>query len=375
MKKKVYITSLHLQHGGVEMAITLLANALSKRGYEVEILCTYDLGAPVYELDKNVKVIYLTELAPNREEFNNAVKNRDVFRVIKQGIYSIKVLYLKKKTMRERIKAITEGTVIATRNEHAILLSKYGKSSVKKIAQLHHDHCFDKKIMHDFKYRYKNIDVFVLLTEWLCQEIKEIMKNNKHTKHIVIPNFLADVDKTDVAERENQVIAVGRMHTVKGFLRMLEIWKEVHTKEKHILKIIGSGEQTEEICEKIKELHLEEQVIMTGALNHEDVMKEMKKSKIYLMTSYSEAFPFALLEAMQAGLPLVSYDVRVGPRAIIQDGKNGYLIPEHDKKMYVEKVESILDNQQLHEMMSKESQVYAEKFSEEQIIKRWLEIL
>ena len=44
--EKIYITSLHLMHGGVEMAISLLGNALVKRGYDVEILCTYNLGEP-----------------------------------------------------------------------------------------------------------------------------------------------------------------------------------------------------------------------------------------------------------------------------------------------------------------------------------------
>lgn len=54
--KKIYITSLHLDHGGIEMAISSLANALVKRDYEVEILCTYNLGEPVYYLDDKVTV-------------------------------------------------------------------------------------------------------------------------------------------------------------------------------------------------------------------------------------------------------------------------------------------------------------------------------
>lgn len=69
MRKKIYITCLHLNHGGVEMAITLLANALVKYNYEVEILCTYNFGSPVYPLNKEVKVRYLTDVLPNRESF------------------------------------------------------------------------------------------------------------------------------------------------------------------------------------------------------------------------------------------------------------------------------------------------------------------
>ena len=48
MKKRVYITALHMQHGGIEMAISLLSNALAKRGYIVTILSVYNLGEVAY---------------------------------------------------------------------------------------------------------------------------------------------------------------------------------------------------------------------------------------------------------------------------------------------------------------------------------------
>ena len=73
--KKVYITSLHMMHGGVEMAITLLANALVEQGYAVEVLCIYNLGNPVYHLDERVKITYLTNVHPNKEEFKDAVSD------------------------------------------------------------------------------------------------------------------------------------------------------------------------------------------------------------------------------------------------------------------------------------------------------------
>ncbi len=52
----------------------------------------------------------------------------------------------------------------------------------------------------------------------------------------------------------------------------------------------------------------------------------MLNSDIYVMTSLTECFPMVLLEASSVGLPLISFDVPVGPKAIIQNGENGYLI-------------------------------------------------
>ena len=119
MKKRVYITALHMQHGGIEMAISLLSNALAKRGYIVTILSVYNLGEVAYRLEPNVEVQYLTNVAPNRTEFLQAKRERNVYKLLKEGIYSLKVLYLKNKNMRNAISSIEDGIIISTRNEHS----------------------------------------------------------------------------------------------------------------------------------------------------------------------------------------------------------------------------------------------------------------
>ena len=88
---KIYFTCLHLNHGGVEMAISLLSNALCKRGFDIEILCTYNFGKPAYQIDPKVKITYLTKVLPNREEFHIALKSKNPFAIIKEGIRSLQV--------------------------------------------------------------------------------------------------------------------------------------------------------------------------------------------------------------------------------------------------------------------------------------------
>lgn len=373
--KKVYITSLHMMHGGIEMAITLLANALVKRNYDVEILCTYNLGTPVYQLDDKVKITYLTDVKPNKKEIKEAIRSKNPIAIVKQGLYAAKVLFLKQKTLEDKIKTITEGCIVSTRNEHSVILSKYGHKNIKKIAQLHHDHCFDKKLIKDFRQNYKNIDVFILLTEWLRTEIQEMMKENTHTKLVVVPNFLPEIEVTTNIERENQVIAVGRLHEVKGFLRMLDIWATIKTNEAYILKIVGDGEEYDAISKKIQELGLEKRVILAGAMEHSKVLEEMGKSKVYLMTSYTEAFPFVLIEAMSKGLPMVAYDVRVGPRAMIDDSQNGYLVEDGNVELFKNKLEHILNDDIQCEKMSRNSLAKAACFTEEVVMKQWISIL
>ncbi|MDM8235025.1 glycosyltransferase [[Ruminococcus] torques] len=372
---KVYITSLHLLHGGVEMAITLLANALVKRGFNVEILCIYNLGDPAYSIDKKVKITYLSDVHPNREEFYKAVKEKNVPLMIREGLYSVKVLYLKNKVMADAIKRIDKGVIISTRNEHSVLLSKYGRREVRKVAQLHHDHKFEKRLIRDFKKKYTNIDYFVLLTEKLKDEVKTMMKENTHTKCVVIPNFLSDMSEVLHSERKRQVLAVGRLHSVKGFERLIKIWKRFDAKDETVLKIIGDGQEKESLQNLIDKYCLQEKVIMTGELSHEKVMEEMHRSICYVMTSYSEAFPFVLIEAMAGGLPVVAYDVRVGPAAIVQNGESGFLIPDGNEELFIDKLRILCQDDKLREQMSKNAVQRSREFSEDSVMKKWLEIL
>lgn len=372
---KVYITSLHLLHGGVEMAITLLANALVKRGFNVEILCIYNLGDPAYSIDKKVKITYLSDVHPNREEFYKAVKEKNVPLMIREGLYSVKVLYLKNKVMADAIKRIDKGVIISTRNEHSVLLSKYGRREVRKVAQLHHDHKFEKRLIRDFKKKYTNIDYFVLLTEKLKDEVKTMMKEDTHTKCVVIPNFLSDMSEVLHSERKRQVLAVGRLHSVKGFERLIKIWKRFDAKDETVLKIIGDGQEKEALQNLIDKYCLQEKVIMTGELSHEKVMEEMHRSICYVMTSYSEAFPFVLIEAMAGGLPVVAYDVRVGPAAIVQNGESGFLIPDGNEELFIDKLRILCQDDKLREQMSKNAVQRSREFSEDSVMKKWLEIL
>lgn len=373
MNKKIYITSLHLMHGGVEMAVTALSNALVRRGYEVEILCTYNLGAPAYPLDSRVQVNYLTKVSPNREEFKQAIKQKNIPAIFREGVYAGRVLRLKKRVLMKQFRSIREGIIISTRNEDSVLLSRYGNPEVLKIAQLHHDHCFDKKLLRDFTHHYQNIDIFALLTDQLRQEAAEIMKDNHHTQVVAVPNFLPDM-KTEAAEPENQVVAVGRLHPVKGFLRLLRLWKPIFERTGTVLKIIGGGEQQEELEKEIAALGLEQAVILTGMLDHDAVLAEMRKSLFYAMTSHSEGLPLVLIEAMGQGLPAIAYDVRVGPKAVIEDGKSGFLIPENDEKAFAEKAISLITDKKMRLQLSDGALKRAEAFSEEKVVEKWEEL-
>ncbi len=375
--RKIYITCLHLLHGGVENVISNLANAFVEQGMEVTILCTYHLGAPVYALHPDVQVEYLTFLHPNRDAFRSAFKKRHFLQMIREGIYAIRVLYQKRSTMKKAIQSIKTGTIISTRHEHSLLLSKYGNSAVKKIAQLHHDHNFNKRLIYDFCHRYQNIDYFALLTEQHTKEISTLMeKYNTHTKCLTIPNF---IDLPLVIERpslQNQVISVGRLEKEKGFDRLLQIWSLVAADIPNWkLKIIGDGTQKELLEDIIKKMNLENSVTLMGAMSNENTIREIRQSQIYAMTSYTEAFPLVIAEAQSCGLPVIAFDVRVGPKVMIADGIDGFLVKDNDFQSFATNMLCLANDADLREKYGKAALESAKKYIKDQVIDRWMQIL
>ena len=374
MKKEIYITALHLSHGGVEMAISLMSSAFVKKGYSVTILSLYDLGTPAYKIAPEVKIEYLTKVRPNREAFKEAIKSKNPFRILKEGLYAVRVLRLKKTALVKRIKKIRDGIIISTRNEHSVLLSKYGNENVLKIAQLHHDHLFEKKLLSDIQNRYLNIDYFTLLTDQLTQEIGELIKEKNHkTRCVTLENFLEDQNfSVDFEKKEKKVLAVGRLHPVKGFDRLLDLWKDLSPRHPDWeLILVGDGEEEKNLKEISKKTQLSS-VRFTGALDHGAVLDLMKKSSVYAMTSLSEGFPFVLIEAMSCGLPAVAYDVRVGPRAIIQNESCGYLIEDGNKEAFFHAIEKLMEDTDTRLAFSKNAFEHAKNFTEEKIVQKWL---
>ena len=100
--KKISILALHLGYGGIERAITDLANSLVN-DYIVEIVSTYKVyDKPVNRLDRKVKVIYLTDLKPNDKEFKKYLKRFRLISAFKEGLKSIKILKLKNIFLRKQ---------------------------------------------------------------------------------------------------------------------------------------------------------------------------------------------------------------------------------------------------------------------------------
>src|SRR5690554_2479973 len=144
--KKITFLVLHLGYGGIEKAVTSLANLLCN-DYKIEIISTYKIyNKPPFEINDKVSIVYLLgDLKPNKKELLSAFKTRKIFQFLYEIIKAFKVLYLRRKTMKDAIIKSDSDIIISTRFLFNSLLSKYGPNRAVKIAQEHRHHNNSKK--------------------------------------------------------------------------------------------------------------------------------------------------------------------------------------------------------------------------------------
>ena len=127
-----------------------------------------------------------------------------------------------------------------------------------------------------------------------------------------------------------KIISVGRCHWKKGYTFALDAMAIL---KKHGIKfhytIIASGEDEENILYQIHDLDLNDQVTFINGLSHDQVIKEVSASDLFLLSSLEEGISNAVLEAMALGIPVLSTTCG-GMSEVINNNENGFLVPPRD---------------------------------------------
>lgn len=377
-KKQVNIIALHLGVGGVEKAITGMANLFAER-YDVRLYSVYKLpGTPAMPIDERVSVRFLLHDVPNREEWKAAIKAQDFKTFWKESMRSIRILTGKRSVVKKMIRNVTEGVIITTRHEDNLPLSKYGARNVLKIGQLHHDHRFERQYIRAFRRGYRNLDVLALLTPQLVEEARTLMEgHNDHTKLVYMPNFLEHFpEEVKLQGREKTLIAVGRVAEVKRFDLLARQFVHLHPRVPDWkLRLIGDGEDLPKIRQYVSEQNAADYIELPGQMRNDQVEREMLRASLFAMSSRSEGFPFVLLEAQSCALPIVAYDVRVGPGYLVEEGKTGFLVPEGEQQTYEDRIVELMQDANRREAMGAEAMKHAQSFSRDRVAEKWFQVI
>lgn len=372
--KKITILMLHLQHGGIEKQTITLANELC-RHYEVEMICTYSMkAAPAYPVDPRVKITYLMDDKPNRDEIKAAIRSRNPFALLKQGCKAAKILYLKHKLMVKAIKALKTDYVLSTRLEFAQMLTDHAPEGIITMTQ-EHLHDGSAKYIARAQKAFAGLDYLLVLCDGSRENFTRWLKDNQKIQIVQIPNILESIPAETAALSGNRLVAAGRLHPVKNFETLIDVFALV---QKQIpdasLTIVGGGEEYDRLKAQAKALGMADKVTITGMVSSREVKQHMLASDIYVMTSHTECFPMVLLEASSVGLPLVAFDVPVGPRSIIENGKNGYLVDYANKQQMADRIVGMLKEREALQKLGSNAKAMSEQYLASNIMPLWQQL-
>jgi glycosyltransferase involved in cell wall biosynthesis len=205
-------------------------------------------------------------------------------------------------------------------------------------------------------------------------ETPESIEEWKVKNSIVIPNPLwFSTDKVaDLSQKK--VIAVGRHAYEKGFDRLLEIWKKVVVNHPDWnLTIYGKSNPDFDIVALAKKLNIDKNITFCEPVKN--INEKYLEASIYLMTSRFEGFGMVLIEAMASGLPCIAYDCPCGPRSIIENNQNGFLIEDGNENQFIQKLEYLIENENLRIDMGNKAKISVNKYQIEAIMDQWNSVL
>lgn len=212
----------------------------------------------------------------------------------------------------------------------------------------------------------KKSDIIVTLTQGDA--------DNWNTKNVVVIPNTVDLKNTDYSQHTQKIaIFAGRFTYQKGLDRMLEAWKIIVCKRNDwVLKLVGEGEQKEYLKQQCQKLGITGNVIFAPATK--DIEKEYINSSLFLLTSRFEGFGLVLVEAMQCGVPCVSFDCPYGPSDIIDNGVNGYLIENGNMEEFAKATLKLIEDDELRKKMGKAAIEKAKQYQPENIMPKWIEL-
>ena len=370
--KKITILALHLGYGGIENTIATLANTLVEK-YDVEILSVYRLyNEPAYKLDGRIKIKYISNIKPNKAEMKYYLKKKN-FSMFFKGIgKSIKTGFVKYIKTSYILKKLDTDVIITTRTGHNYLSSCFVNKSIKKIAWEHNHHNGRKVYIKKLVKSCKNIDNLVLVSNELACFYKEYLGD----KVVYIPNSLDSYQSKSSKLEEKNIVSVGRLEKEKGFDDLLKLFKKVNNKYPDWkLNIIGDGSQKDYLLKLAKDLELKDNIVFHGLQDKEYINDMLYHSSIYVMTSHTESFGIVLIEAMNLGLPCLSYTSAQGANEIIIDNETGFLIKDRNEDEMIKKISLLIEDERLRKKFGKKAKEKSKDYSAEVILEKWSKLI
>ena len=328
MNKRIFLTISQLTGGGAERVVSVWASELAELGYDVGILLS--CGAEnEYPISDKVKIHAISPTYAQYRQLSLFQKIMQRRKLLKQEKPEYLISFLPHVQKLSMFASLGLGI----KRIETVRVSPWHASSNKGLSKLLWKIC------------YATGHKIILQSSDQAPYFGKRMQK----KCVIIPNPISrsyiDHFKTDHSGNITRFIAAGRIATQKNYPMMIRGFAKVisaHAGENLVLDIYGAedGQAAKELQQLIQTLHMEGNIFLRGRTPF--IQKEYCSSDVYLMTSNYEGMPNALMEAMASGLVCISTDCKTGPRDLIEDGANGFLVPVGDVDALAECIQRVL---------------------------------
>ena len=344
-----------LEAGGAERMAVNYANALAAKVEFSGLVATRKEGALLAQLDKRVDYLFLN----------------------KRNSFDLKAVFLLRRFV------IKNNVKIVHAHSTSFFIAFLLKVVCPSVKLIWHDHYGDSEFLNSratlifrmtLPFFEGVISVNQKLKDWSDQKL-----NCKNT--VYLPNFPSLVNETGTPTflkgiGGKRIVCLANLRSQKNhFLLLLVANKLKVTHPDWTFHLVGKDFEdsySAEIRKKIVEYNLKKTVFMYGSKN--DIQNIMRQATICVLTSKSEGLPVALLEYGRCKKPVVVTDVGE-MSAVIQNGKNGFVVPQNEALFYSALVK-LIGNEFLRDAFGETFfKMVSSSYSEEGIVKRYLKWL
>lgn len=355
---KVCFLLSDLRCGGAERTIAYLSDWGVNNGYEIDVVL-YGSHGDFYKLDSRVNIFRL---------------NYDM-QVKKNNILNKMIAYGKsKKIISEKFKEYfmyNKPDLVFCVLYHSLLYTSKIRKWVPIVGSERSTPKLKSKMTMVIRNSlYKKVEGMIYQTQRAEGYFKRILK----CKSVVIPNAVGNelIQKVKYDDKKtiNKISAVGSLKLEKDYetlIRAFEIFSKTHAS--YELEIYGSGQCESALKKLAEDLCVSSKVFFRGAdLN---ALEKIANAKCYVLSSVAEGMPNALMEAMAIGMPCVATDCETGPAELIDNNKNGLLVPIRDVDQLSEAMSKMVDDREFALMCGKNASNIKETNKKELICKKY----
>lgn len=373
---KIMFVIPSLEGGGAERVATVLLGEFCKAKNVDTILVLFHKNIG-YELPDNLKIICL-----NIGEYKNFA-----YTIIKFFLIIIKLIKILK---RERPYSVLSFMDYAN---VIVMLSKIFSNIKTKVAVSVHSS--PTLYLHKYGRNFWDKATLVLM-RFLYDKANRIITVSEFIKYDLISNFVinqskvtviynpVDLDKIIVSSGEEAshtwfrdnipvILSAGRLSKEKGFAYLIKAFAIVRQKTNVRLMILGQGCEETFLRGLSSEAGVDKDVVFLGF--KQNPFMYMKRATIYVLSSLYEGFPVSLVEAMACGIPVISTMYNPGFNELVENEKNGLLVPVADERALAVAMLRLLNNPEERRKYSAQAKESVRQFSIKQIVEQYKSVL